>query len=266
MNKTYYFMSGLPRSGSSLLSAILNQNPDFYCGPSSPCMATILSIESSLTTSDLYNSYPKPEYKNKLIRSAFTEYYSDIEKPIVVDKNRSWTHRLDYIEKYFDITEPKVICTVRNLDEVLASFISMIHRSKRISFIDKFLMSQKVPINDFTRCQYIASDGPLGRAYTGLETAYKQGFGKNIHLVEYTDLVNKPETTMKGIYEFLGQPDFTHDFTKLENVHREEDEKVYGLPDMHEVRPTISSISRDPKEVLPEKVIADVQGLEFWKV
>ena len=28
--KSYYFISGLPRSGSTLLSAILRQNPDFY--------------------------------------------------------------------------------------------------------------------------------------------------------------------------------------------------------------------------------------------
>ena len=34
--KNYYFISGLPRSGSTLLSTILSQNPDFYADISSP--------------------------------------------------------------------------------------------------------------------------------------------------------------------------------------------------------------------------------------
>jgi sulfotransferase len=34
--KSYYFISGLPRSGSTLLSGILKQNPDFYADIASP--------------------------------------------------------------------------------------------------------------------------------------------------------------------------------------------------------------------------------------
>ena len=46
MNKTFYFISGLPRSGSTLLSSILNQNPRFYSGPSSPVVSTMLTLKS----------------------------------------------------------------------------------------------------------------------------------------------------------------------------------------------------------------------------
>jgi len=35
-SKTFHFISGLPRSGSTLLSAILRQNPRFYAGMTSP--------------------------------------------------------------------------------------------------------------------------------------------------------------------------------------------------------------------------------------
>jgi sulfotransferase len=34
--KSYYFISGLPRSGSTLLSGILKQNPEFYADIASP--------------------------------------------------------------------------------------------------------------------------------------------------------------------------------------------------------------------------------------
>ena len=36
MNQGIHFISGLPRSGSTLLAAILRQNPHFHAGMSSP--------------------------------------------------------------------------------------------------------------------------------------------------------------------------------------------------------------------------------------
>jgi sulfotransferase len=36
MTKQFHFISGLPRSGSTLLSALLLQNPRFHAGMTSP--------------------------------------------------------------------------------------------------------------------------------------------------------------------------------------------------------------------------------------
>jgi sulfotransferase len=265
MNKTYYFMSGLPRSGSSLLSAILNQNPRFYCGPSSPVPSIILDIENNLKKNELHHAYVKDNFQHDLIKSVLTTYYAHDDFPVIIDKNRSWTHRLDYLNKYFDIEKPKVICTVRDLSEILASFITMIHRSKQINFIDRQLEKQRIHVSDFTRCQIIASDGPLGRGYTGLQKAFESGFGKYIHLVEYNDLVKDPENTLKRIYNFLGEEYYSHSFDNVKNVHREDDGAIYGLPDMHSVRSEIKSTAKPPEDVLPAQVIKDVSGLEFWR-
>ena len=92
-------MSGLPRSGSSLLSALFNQNPRFYCGPSSPICSVILGIEDHLKTDELYTAWPKENFKDGIISSVLPSYYSDIDKPIVIDKNRSWTRRIGYLSK-----------------------------------------------------------------------------------------------------------------------------------------------------------------------
>lgn len=267
MKKTYYFMSGLPRSGSSLLSAILNQNDRFYCGPSSPVVTTMVNLEDHLKKDELFNAYPKDCFKNSTIGSLLENYYQDVDKPVIIDKNRSWNRRLGKITEYYGIETPKVICTVRDLPEILASFITMIHRNKSTgtNFIDKELTKLNVPINDFTRCQLLAGDGPLGRSYTSLQIAFDEGFKNNLHFVEYNDLVNTPNETMKSIYDFLGEEYYQHDFTNLVNVHREDDGTIYGLPDMHDVRTELKSIAKNPKDVLPAKVIEDVSGLEFWR-
>lgn len=233
-------------------------------------MQTIIDIERSFERNELYHAYPKEEYKHNIISSLLNQYYSDIEKPVIFDRNRSWTARLEYIPKYFGIKDFKVLVVVRDISEILASFISMIHRTStdevgRLNFIDQAIARNNHPVNDFTRCQYIAADGPLGRSYSNLEKAINAGFLKNMYFVEYKDLTQNPKETMIKIYEFLGEEYFDHKFDGLKNIHQENDKEVYGLPDMHHVRSTIEVVSKSPSEILPEKVIEDVTGLEFWR-
>jgi len=50
--KEFFFISGLPRSGSTLLSAILRQNPEFYADISSPVLSMVASTINVITGSE----------------------------------------------------------------------------------------------------------------------------------------------------------------------------------------------------------------------
>ena len=271
LNKTYYFMAGLPRSGSTLLSSILNQNPRFYSGPSSPVVSTILTLESSLSNDELYRGYPKPQQVKEIISSILPQYYSDREEPVIFDKNRSWTIRMDYISGYFDVA-PKVLCPVRDTAEILTSFISMIRRNPyqvdgKINFIDEMLVKNNIPLTDDNRCELLASpSGILGQSFEGLRKALMEGYDNSIHLIEYKDLVNNPKETMEKIYEFLGEEPFEHTFNNLKNVNRENDGMIYGFADMHEVRPEVKSIASNPEEVLSAEILEKCKDTEFWRI
>jgi len=268
--KTYYFMSGLPRSGSTLLSALLNQNPRFYSGPSSPVVPTMVALEQSLSNDELYLAYPKQPQAAKIISSVLENWYSDVEKPVIFDKNRSWVNRLHYIPGYFGI-EPKILYPVRNIADILTSFISMYRRNPytgqgRIPFLDEMLIKSNVPLSDDNRCEALCSPmGIVGASYNGLKQVFAQGKEKHVHLIEYDDLINQPEETMRKIYDFLGEEYFQHNFEKIENIHRENDQMVYGLPDMHDVRSTLSKVSSNPEEVLSKATLAKCVGAEFWR-
>ena len=270
IERKYYFMSGLPRSGSTLLSSLLNQNPRFYSGPSSPVVPTILALENSLSQDELYLAYPKPEQARRLIASVLQIYYSDVENPVIFDKNRSWVDRMNYIEGYFGI-QPKILYPVRNIDEILASFISMHRRNPytgegKISFMDEMLIKSNQPLNDDSRCQMLA--GPMGilwQSYNGLKTVFEQGKQNSIHLIEYDDLINQPKETMEKIYDFLEEKYFEHDYQNIENIHREKDKEVYGLADMHKVRKSLNKVSEDPKKLLSENILNLCKGVEFWR-
>jgi sulfotransferase len=269
-DKTFYFMAGLPRSGSTLLSSLLNQNPKFYSGPSSPVVSTMLGLENHFSNDELFLGYPKVEVAKNIIASILPQYYSDIDKPVVFDKNRSWVNRMNYISGYFDIV-PKVICPVRDISEILTSFIMMRRRNfnvdqNKVNFIDEMLIKSNIPLTDDNRCEFLASpNGILGQSYNGLKQSIMEGYDHCLHFVEYKDLVNNPQETLNKIYEFLDEETFEHTFDNLENPHRENDLQTYGLVDMHEVRPVVKSTASDPKEILSPETLAKCQNAEFWR-
>lgn len=271
LQKNYYFMAGLPRAGSTLLSSILNQNPRIYSGPSSPVLSTMFVIENHLLQDELFHGYPKPEQGHAIISNIINQFYDDVKKPVVVDKNRAWVARVPYIEQYIG-QKAKIICPVRDIDEILTSMITMIRRNpykegqSRINFIDEQLVKLNIPINDENRCEYIAGpDGILGQSLNAILEGLNQGFGSRFHFVEYKDLVNKPKETMNKLYEFIGEEPFEHQFTNLKNQNREGDVNTYGLTDMHEVRPTLKSTSKDPKKILSKEILDKCEGMDFWR-
>ena len=267
-------MAGLPRSGSTLLSSILNQNPRFYSGPSSPVLGAMYAVEENFTTNELYTGYPKPNQIREIIGSIPHHFYSDVEQPVVFDKNRAWTARVPYIEGYIG-QQAKILVPVRRVDEILTSILTMIHRNPfqegqpRINFVDEQLVKTNTPINDYNRCMYLLNSG--GIVYEALN-AIKLGFDENMHdkmhFIDYNDLVNYPEKTMEDIYDFLGEDYYEHEFDSLSNVHREDDLNTYGLADMHEVHSKLEKTSSSPESVLPEEILdlyeQNKQSLEFW--
>ena len=275
MTKKYYFMSGLPRSGSTLLSTLLNQNPEIYSGPSSPILGAMFIAHDYFLNNELYLGYPKPDEANKVIGSMIENYYSDVKKPIVIDKNRAWCARVPFIEGYIKPEETKIIVPVRKVDEILASFLTMIHRNPfeegqpRINFVDEMLGKSNTPLNDENRCQLLLNDG--GILYDSLNAimlGFEEGHRDKFHFVDYNDLMSDPQGELDKIYEFLGEESFEHSFDNLENPHREDDLATYGLRDMHEVRSELKKKSTHPSAILPPSIIElynnNRQTLEFW--
>ena len=273
--KKFYFMAGLPRAGSTLLSTLLNQNPRFYSGPSSPVLGAMYTTHENFIGNELYTGYPKPDAVNKIIGSIIDNWFYDIDKPVVIDKNRAWCARVPFIEGYIK-QEAKIIVPVRRVDEILVSILTMIKRNPfqegqpRINFVDEYLVKNNIPINDETRCQHLLNpDGIIWESLNATKLGVDEGHGNKFHYVDYNDLVNDPQTELNKIYTFLGEESFEHTFDNLSNQYREDDLTTYGLSDMHEVHSKLEKTSSDPSEVLPASIIelynSNKETIEFWK-
>ncbi len=274
MDKTFYFMAGLPRAGSTLLSTLLNQNPRFYSGPSSPVLGAMFATHDNFLENELFTGFPKPDQANEVVGSIIKHWYSDVEEEVVIDKNRAWCARVPFIEGYIE-QEAKIIVPVRRVDEILTSILSMIHRNPfeegqpRINFVDEILVKSNIPINDENRCTHLIQPGGiLWESLNAVKIGVEDGYRDKFHFIDYNDLIESPQEEMDKIYEFLGEESFEHTFSKLSNTYRENDLNTYGLKDMHQVHSTLKKISLDPLEILPDSIIGiynqNKKTLEFW--
>ena len=117
--KQYYFISGLPRSGSTLLSGILKQNPDFYADIGSSLEALTGTVIDTITNGH-HNIIIEEDQRKNLMYAVFDGYYKNIEKPVIFDSCRGWTKKTPFLKALFPYT--KILCPVRDIVSILNSF------------------------------------------------------------------------------------------------------------------------------------------------
>ena len=254
--KQYYFISGLPRSGSTLLSAILRQNPDFYADISSPVEAItgcsidiITSAESNLTVTE--------NQRKNLLYGIFNGYYQHIENSTIFDTSRSWTKKTNLLQALFPYT--KILCPVRDVVSILNSFEVLLNKN---CFYTKQISEKVFSDNIFMRAQEI-----FEREVIKYHSFLQEGYALNpdmIHFIEYENLCKEPEKTMRGVYEFLEKPYYSHDFENLEYSNENYD-KTCNLKGLHTVRQKVEY--KPPRIVLPPEIVKRYSKLnmEFWR-
>src|SRR6201990_102221 len=90
----FHFISGLPRSGTTLLAAILNQNPRFRAGMTSP-MADIMGVMMAEASSKNDFSFDVSDRQRvDMLRGLVENFYaSDESAAVVFDTSRLWCSR-----------------------------------------------------------------------------------------------------------------------------------------------------------------------------
>ena len=258
----FYFDCGLPRSGSTLLTALLNQNPNIHAGNLSPVFE-LMYYTNEILHKEQAQEVPKPKVFQEIVTNTLINYYSDVNNPVVIDKCRAWPAHIDILKKYVT-NNPKLICTVRHPLDILASFITLFHKDGTLNFIDKAMTEQKIPITDDNRCHYMMHPGGIvWESMNALATAFRQKQQHHIHFIQYDDLVSNPSQEIAKLHGFLELDPFVYDFDNIVAKNKEKDE-VYGLLTMHEVRKTISKISKPYTEVLSSEVINKYINYDFW--
>jgi len=259
MTRHYHFISGLPRSGSTLLSAILRQNPRFHAGMSSPVAALMQTVlEQTGAGSEFYSFFDAGRHK-VLCKGLFDSYYYDkAEYEIIFDTNRLWTARLHQMVELFD--DFKVICCVRNPAWIMDSF-ERIYRRNPFDYSKMFNAASRLTV--YTRCEALMSaSGIVGSAWSALKEAYYGEFSDRLLLIDYDVLTRYPQRTTNLLYQFLGEPEFQHDFDNVEYEEGGFDNNL-GVNGLHTVKSKVEYTAR--RTVLPPELFQKYGEMDFWQ-
>lgn len=249
MQKTLHFLSGIPRSGSTVLAAILNQNPLTHVSTTSGLVHALDGLANTWHSAGLLNETDADRSKlAATMRGTIDAFYSDISKPVVIDKSRGWPIA-QIMQAMAQVLQhaPKIIATVRSVPDCAASFI----RVAKPTDLDDFMQSGQ--LMDHLRAAYIS-----------LQNGYN--FAPECFLfVEYEDLVRDPKTELARVHQFLGLPEFEYDFNNIDgSTVSEDDENLHGHAGMHDVKPVLErQHNQDPRELLKHHYATFCQG-EFW--
>ena len=247
-----HFLAGLPRCGSTVLGSLLNQNPAVYVSPTSPLYSLLVNTNEHFNLLGLQYTFDEKRISDEVYRSLVDAFYpEEREFPIVFDKHRGWPKNVDAIRDYID-AEPKIVCPVRPIAEIIASYITLAERDPN-NFIDAHLKRDGVAVNDEARAMLLWSHY-LKVPYECLTIGLKM-HPEALLLVEYDDLVSDPEVTLRRVYEFCDLEPFAHDFDEIKNTCAEAKDEAWGLKSLHDIRPVIGKQSVDPLTYLPQSAI-----------
>lgn len=255
--KQYFFISGLPRSGSTLLSGILRQNPEFYADISSPMQGLVMSAINVITGSE-NNHLIQEDQRLRIIHAIFEAYYAD-QGPTIFDTSRGWTSKTALLKELFPYT--KIIACVRDLPWILDSFERITQKN---SLYDPRLTDEEACQTVTTRCDAlmdVKKEGQVVKPYYFLE----EGLLLNpdmFFVMEYEHLCKAPEESIRKLYAFINKPYFNHDF---QNVHYENEvyDRTLNLKSLHTVQKEVKWQER--KSILPKSVWDKYGGKEFWR-
>jgi len=255
-NKKFHFISGLPRSGSTLLSAILRQNPQFEAGMTSPLGTLTAGLRTLMSNNIELDPVIGEKTRVDLLKAMFTAYYQDTDSEVIFDTNRSWTARIPELKMMFD--DVKVVAMVRSPAWIIDSI-------ERIARKDPMRQSALVRpganINARTEV-YMSNEGIVGSALGMLNECLYGEASENLMVVEYDALCANPDHVMDAIYTFLGEETYNHDFSSVEYAQDAFDEAL-KTPGLHTVQGAVRQIER--RTILPPEIFSRHSGNEFWR-
>ena len=257
-NKKIFFLAGFPRAGNTLLTSILNQNPDIGCTPNSITLEIMKNL-FLLKRSDVFQNFPDEQSLDNVMDEVYDLYYKHWNYKYIIDRGPAGTpSNLKVLKKHFK-QEIKIIFLVRPILEVLASWITWAQKTP-----DNFIRRNTQSYTE--ACHLLMKkDGQIVKELICMEHLLKSENKHMVHFVDYKDLVGKPNQTLKGIYKFLDIPPFKHRFTNLDQVIVNGlgyDDTIMGK-DLHTIKTKKLIKSKTNVNILPPEIIKQYGKIRF---
>ncbi len=253
-----HFISGLPRSGTTLLSGILRQNPRFRAGMTGPLadlFAQLVRAMSGATDTSLFISDAQ---RRRILKTLVEAFYADNEpNQVIFDTSRSWCALVPAIADLFP--DSRVICCVRNPAWI---FDSIERHVQHNPFGAQKMFSWDSRGNVYSRIDALTGkDGFVKKSIGNLRQAWFSEHSSRLIAVRYDSLTSNPAETIQGLYRAIGEPPFPHDYGSVEYDEPKYDDGM-GFPGFHRISGPVRINRRDT--ILPPDLFRQHDAC-FWE-
>lgn len=267
--KKINFCIGLPRSGSTLLMNILQQNPSIFTSSTCPTSYLLSACNKQATEVSEFIAM-KQSVMSDCLTGFFTQgmqgwYNALTDKPVVFSKSRVWDTSLDFIFHAYE--DPKIIVPIRDLRDIVCSFEKLLKKYPLWT-----IGSEEQPFRLHTfdkRIELYCTDvsANLGRPLYRLPHVYEWMVRRpnNFYLFRFEDFNQAPKTTLKNIYNWLGMPEYNHDLINIPQAEQYEHDTVYRALVSHETAPQLKQLAPSwPDMMTPEQSATVIVNNEWF--
>ena len=209
-SKQLLFLVAQPRSGNTLFTSIMNQNPEIATTPNSITLEIMKDL-FLLKQTDVFLNYPDHKSLDNVLDSVYDSYYKDWPQRIIIDRGPVMiTGNFQLMKKHFK--RPfKCIVILRDLMDVLASYMKWYTENP-----DAFVNRHNCKNDEEKLTMIMNKEGAVAKNLEAIKNSFN--YPNICHFVKYDDLVTHPEQEFKKIYKFMGLPYFEHRFNNLDQV------------------------------------------------
>ena len=265
MSPRIAFQSSLPRSGSTLLSNIVGQSPDFHVTPTSGLLDLLYVARGQFSRGEEFKAQERGEMERAFAgfcRGGLEGYAAAVtDKPWLLDKSRGWGVHYAFLDAFYP--DPKIVCMLRDPVDILCS---MERNFRKASLQDPGLVNHSEMVNTSLekRLDHWVVSPPVGLAMERLLEILRQGIDQQMLFIRYEDLCSNPRQELERYYAYLGLPYYEgHDFNNVEQITVEDDE-VYGVFGDHTIRRQVQPQPSQALEVFGSDLCSWIRQRYSW--
>lgn len=263
LNKQIIYVTGLPRSGSTLMCQLLGHHPKIYStNHSSPLCQILDNLRHTISDNQFLLAQLDVDFDtiyNRLLnahRGFINGWFAETDKPIVVDKNRGWLRKVETV----NLLDPdfRMIVCIRDLRQIYGSIETQHQKTLLLDFPDHM-----APHSAYARADTLFDkDGLIGGPLKSIEAMQdvSELLRQRICYVAFEAVMSDPVQTMQAIYQWLGLPKAHFDPQRLE-IKPHESDSYYRFKYRHQ---TFPAITPPQKHVLSPRIERDIMKNFGW--
>jgi sulfotransferase len=264
MKRSLVFLTGLPRSGSTLLCNILGMHAQIHATPTSPLSSLVESMRQSWSQDAALLAQLDTDFEQvyrrlgRATRAFMEAWSSDTEQPFTVDKSRYWLFIVETLRELYP--DFKMIVCLRDLRDIYKS-IELQHRKTLLLTFPGQLEQNLV---EARATQLFAHTGTVGgplRALANLNDV--PDLRANLFFWRFESFIKDPSGYTEELLRWLGAQPETLSLERItQRTHESDSHYHFKFP--HRVSPQLSAPGSFMDADLSTRILNDIVSRNAW--